>query len=161
MSPFATRKDTINLDCGNSLPLSLAAHGIRLRTMTTHNVEWKAAMNRRRPKGKSPIMEVSFGAAKGDIEMRASQQGLQFKRRCLRKSILETNVLVPLADRQECPSSKTPCLRTPSNRVRRPILVVPFCRFVISMPDSMSVPGLCPHSHGLPPRFETRDPHGT
>ena len=75
MSPFAPRKDAINLDCGNSLPLCLAAHGIRFGTMTAHNVEWKAAMNRRSPNGKSPAKEVSFGGAKGDIEMRASEQG--------------------------------------------------------------------------------------
>ena len=40
-------------------------------------VEWKAAMNRRTPNGKSPAKEVSFGGAKGDIRMRASEQGFE------------------------------------------------------------------------------------
>ena len=31
------QKDAINLDCGNSLPLCLAAHGILFGTMTAHN----------------------------------------------------------------------------------------------------------------------------
>ena len=85
MLPFAPHKDAINLDCGNSLPLCLAAHGIHiwnddrsqraLKKDLPSCVEWKAAMNRRSPNGKSRAKEVSFGGAKGDIEMRASQEG--------------------------------------------------------------------------------------
>ena len=43
MLPFAPQKDANNLDCGNSLPLCLAAHGIFWGTMTAHNELWKRA----------------------------------------------------------------------------------------------------------------------